>query len=379
MKNNVTLKKSITEQIACGSIRINSVEEFERLLKLFPSDPKLIKAYANLLSKENFLDSALKLYRRSALLFIDSGSMLKAVVSKIRQWKITTPAYQDARFFFAALHEASFNKSPFTIFFNKLSNPEMFTIMSHFSVIEFSAGQMVSKVGERENDLYFIVQGTLRETTYKPQKMNDETIYTQSILMLTENHFFGKIFPFEMEKFSQSYIESETQAELIKISKKELRQICKKYPNVESSIKDLYKFGSTAREENLYKKIQKGGRYELPISMSLEIYPKASSNYPIIVNGYSKDISIGGTCVVLDEKDMDVHSSIASFHKTIKNARIKISMTVEALKLKVSGNIVWTQKIHVDGKQTLALGIKFEEMSPKFRGMLFAFADSLST
>jgi hypothetical protein len=52
-------------------------------------------------------------------------------------------------------------------------------------------------------------------------------------------------------------------------------------------------------------------------------------------------------------------------------------MRILALMLKVSGNIVWTKKIPVNGKQTLALGIKFDEMSPKFQGMLFAFADNL--
>ena len=377
MQNNLAIKKSITEQIANGSIRINSTKEFERLLKLFPSDPKLIKAYADLLSKENFLDSALKLYRKAAILFIDSGSMIDAVVSKIRQWKIAKPTYQDARLFFTALHEANFSRSPLNIFFDKLSSPEMFAIMRMFDVIELPAGQMVSKAGEKEKDLNFIVQGTFRKTTYKPQKGNDETTFKKSSLMLTENHFFGKIFPFDKENCSQSYIESKTQAELITISKKSLKQICKKYPNVEIAIKGLYKFESMVSEEDQYKRMQKGGRYKLPIRMSLEIYPKTSFNYPIIVEGYSKDISIGGTCVVLDEKDMEVHSSIASFHKKTKDAKIKISMSIEALKLKVSGNIVWTQKIHVDGKQTLALGIKFDEMSPKFQGMLFAFADSL--
>ena len=137
------------------------------------------------------------------------------------------------------------------------------------------------------------------------------------------------------------------------------------------------KFESIVSEEDQYKKLQKGGRYKLPVKMSLEIYPKISFNYPIIVEGYSKDISIGGTCVVLNEKDMDVHSSIASFHKSTKDAKVKLSMSIEALKLKVSGNIVWTQTIRVNGKQTLALGIKFDEMSPKFQGMLFAFADNL--
>jgi hypothetical protein len=74
---------------------------------------------------------------------------------------------------------------------------------------------------------------------------------------------------------------------------------------------------------------------------------------------------------------MDVHSSIDSFHKSTKDAKVKINMRIQALMLKVSGNIVWTQKIPVNGKQTLALGIKFDEMSPKFQGMLFAFADNL--
>ena len=378
MQNNLAIKKSIAEQIANGSIRINSTKEFERLLKLFPSDPKLIKAYADLLSKENFLDSALKLYRKATILFIDSGSMIDAVVSKIRQWKIAKPTYQDARLFFTALHEANFSRSLLNIFFEKLSIPEMFAIMRLFDVIELPAGQMVSKAGEREKDLNFIVQGMFKKTTYEPQKSNDETIFKKSTLMLTKNHFFGRIFPFDKENCSKSYIESKSQAELIKISKKNLMQICKKYSNVEAAIKGLYEFESMVSEEDQYKRMQKGGRYKLPIRMSLEIYPKTSFNYPIIVEGYSKDISIGGTCVVLDEKDMDVHSSIASFHKSTKDAKVKLSMSIEALKLKVSGNIVWTQKIHVDGKQTLALGIKFDEMSPKFQGMLFAFADSLN-
>jgi hypothetical protein len=377
MHNNVAIKKSITEQIASGSIRINSTKEFERLLKLFPSDPKLIKAYADLLSKENFPDSALKLYRKAAILFIGSGSMIDAVVSKIQQWKIAKPNYQDSRLFFAALHEADFPKSPLNIFFEKLSVQEMFAIMTLFDAIELPARQMVSRAGEREKDLNFIVQGTFKKTTYEPQKGNNETIFKKSSLMLTKNHFFGKIFPVHKENYSQSYIESESPAELITISQKRLKRICKKYPNVETAIKELYEYESVVSEEDEYKGMQKGGRYKLPIKMSLEIYPNTSFNYPIIVDGYSKDISIGGTCVVLNEKDMEVHSSIASFHKSTKDAKVKLSMSIEALKLKVSGKIVWTQKVHVNGKQTLALGIKFDAMSPKFQGMFFAFADNL--
>ena len=377
MYNNLAMKKNITEQIVNGSIRINSTEEFERFLKLFPNDPELIKAYADLLSKKKCLDSALKLYRKAAILFIGSDSMIDAVVSKIKQWKIEKPTYQDARLFLSTLCKANFSNSPFNIFFEKLSIPEMYATMMLFDVIELPAGQMVRIAGERKKDLNFIVKGLFKKTTYEPQKSNDETIFKKSILMLTKNDFFGRILPFDKENYSKSYIESKSQAELITISKKSLNQIYKKYPNVKIALRTLSRFESIVSKEDEHKKLQKGGRYKLPIKMTLEIYPKTSFNYPIIVEGYSKDISIGGTCVVLNENDMDVHSSIASFHKSTKDAKIKLSMSIEALKLKVSGKIVWAQKLPLNGKQTLVLGIKFDEMSPKFQGMLFAFADNL--
>jgi hypothetical protein len=377
MQNNLAIKKGISERIASGSIRINSAKEFERLLKLFPSDPELIKAYADLLSKENYLDSALKLYRKATILFIRSGSLIEAVASKNRQWKIAKPADQDVKLFFSAMHEANFSKSPLSVFFDKLSVPEIYATIMLFDVIKLSTGQIISLSGKKEKDLNFIVQGTFKKTTYEPQKNNNETIFKKSTSMLTKNYFFGEIYPFDKKNHSISYIESKGQAELITISQKSLEWICKKYPNIEIAIKKLYEFESIVSEEDQYKKMQKGGRYKLPIRMSLEIYPKASFNYPIIVEGYSKEISIAGTCVVLDEKDMDVHSSIISFLKSTKDAKVKLSMSIEALKLKVSGNIVRTQKIPVNGKQTLALGIKFDEMSPKFQGMLFAFAGNI--
>ena len=377
MQDNSAIKKSITEQIANGPIRVNSAKEIGKLLKLFPSDPKLIKSYADLLLKENLFESAKRLYRKAAILYTCSDSMIDAIVSKIRQWRIAKPTYQDARLFFAALHEANFTKSPINYLFSKLSIPETYATMMLFDVIQLPVGEVVIKAGEREKDLNFIVQGKFKKTTFEPKKYNDETIFKKSTLMLTKDHIFGRIFPFDKENYSESYIESKSQAELITISQSRLKYICKNYPNIEVAVKELYEFESIVSKEDHYKRMQKGERYKLPIKMSLEIYPKASFNYPIIMEGYSKNISIAGICVVLKEKDMDVHSSIDSFHKSTKNAKVKISMNMQALKLKVSGIIVWTQKIHVNGKQTLALGIKFDEMSPKFQGMLFAFADNL--
>jgi len=110
--------------------------------------------------------------------------------------------------------------------------------------------------------------------------------------------------------------------------------------------------------------------------MSLEIYPHSSANFPIILEAYSKDISVDGTSVVLDASDLSIAKSVSSFSKTIKNSMVKIGFSSEGLELKVSGKIAWTRETIDRGKKTLAIGIQFQDLSPKLRGMLFVFAES---
>ena len=51
-KNNAFSQISIAAQIIDGSIKIKSVTEFENVLRLFPNDPALVRAYADLLVKK---------------------------------------------------------------------------------------------------------------------------------------------------------------------------------------------------------------------------------------------------------------------------------------------------------------------------------------
>ena len=108
----------------------------------------------------------------------------------------------------------------------------------------------------------------------------------------------------------------------------------------------------------------------------LEIYPQSSVNYPIILEGYSNNFFIGGTCIVLDTNDVNISKSVASFNKIIKNSMVKLSFPNEGLELRISGKIAWTREISFQGGNSLALGIQFQGLSPKLRGMLFVFADS---
>lgn len=108
----------------------------------------------------------------------------------------------------------------------------------------------------------------------------------------------------------------------------------------------------------------------------LEIYPQSAVNFPIILEGYSNNIFVGGTSVVLDTNDENISNSVATLNKTIKNSIVKISYPNEGLELKISGRIAWTHEITFRGMNTLALGIQFQGLSPKLRGMFFIFANS---
>jgi CRP-like cAMP-binding protein len=226
-----------------------------------------------------------------------------------------------------------------------------------------------------QEDLYFIVSGSIKEIRYKPVKTDEETVFKQSVDYLSEDDTFAELYPIKEENVCLSYIETTEPTELVKIPKQMLLPICKKYPNVESGLQALSAFRSEFRKAKLLKKNRKSQRHKIMRKMSLEIFPHSSVNFPIILEAYSKDISIDGTSVVLDANDLSVAKSVASFSKTIKDSIVKISFPSEGMELKVSGKIAWTQEILFKGEKTLAVGIQFQDLSPKLRGMLFVFAD----
>ena len=72
------------------------------------------------------------------------------------------------------------------------------------------------------------------------------------------------------------------------------------------------------------------------------------------------------------------YRSIPSFEDCVKGAGVQISLPNEELSLNVKGTVVWSRQINVAEKTTVALGMRFQEMSPKARGMLLGFANNLA-
>jgi CRP-like cAMP-binding protein len=367
---------NIAEDIKNGFFSIDSLEDFKQVLKQFPDDPSLHRFFSDMLVENNLPNGAATSYDKAADLFLRSGQPLQAIVSKILQWEIYAPSYREAQLFFSALREGISLDSPFKAFLKRLSNPEILAVMKNAVVVRFPAGHIEKKVGDTENDLYFVVSGQLKKTSYNPLKQKGMKTYEKLNFELSENDFFGDIYPFDQKKVSESYVETITDVELVKIPKNALSQISRKYSNVESVIEDLYIDRSGSEKREFPPNNRRGKRHQIVIKMTLEIYPESSVNSPILLDGYSRDISIGGTCIVLDTKDVHVLNSIATFHKKIKNAPIKMSFHGEGLEIKVPGQIVWTQKVSFRGGKTLALGVQFQNLSPKLRGMLFVFADN---
>jgi CRP-like cAMP-binding protein len=376
LKSLLDKGKSLPAHILEGSVKIDSLEAFEPLLKQFPKDPALHRAYADMLLEKNSRDDAAKTYEAAAKLYFDGGFVLQAIVAKLLQWRIQPPAKAEMKRFFEKIRRSNHEGIPIKAFLNSLSVREMNVVFSAMELIRLQAGHMVSKVGDPEETLFFVVSGTLVDSAYWSLDQREKS-HRNGIFYLSEDDFWGEIYPFEEDNHSQSHIETLTRSELLKLDKARLIKICKRYPNVEKGLLDLFKIRSQSGTEGFSPLLRRASRHQLPIKVKVQIDPSGSISRPLLFKGYSRDISVGGISVVLEAKKLNVSYGLAAFHNAIRNATVRIAFVDEALALQVSGKVVWSREVLFEGQKTLTLGIQFTDMSPKLRGVLFAFADGL--
>jgi CRP-like cAMP-binding protein len=372
MRSNINQHISIAKHIVDGSITIDSIEEFKSILRIFPHDPALHRVFADLLVRKKSFETAANSYSKAATLNIESGMMLQAIICKILEWRLIKPNRQKAERFYHALNGGRYHQTPLNVFFHGLSFDEFSALVNQLTRVRVAAGKTICKMGDQEKDLYLIVTGTLKATTIQPlDKMQDEP--QKTTVYITENDFFGNIYPFEAQKISPAFVETITSAELVRTSREKLKRICKKYPNIELALIDLCKARSEAGEKGLLRQVRLTGRHTLPIKIEMKIYLGDSESHPIVLDGYTRDVSIGGMCIVLDAK----YAHVPSMYQDIKHARIKISMQSDAMTVSVIGKIVWSKEVSVETEKTVALGIQYMNLKPKLSGLLVVFADIL--
>jgi CRP-like cAMP-binding protein len=374
--SQLKIDKNTVEHIIDGTIVVNSVELMLNILKKFPAEPNLVRIYADLLLKNKMHEAAVKAYNRAAKIFFDTGKILPAIVAKVSQWHIEMPSDQHVQSFLSEIDSNNNKTLPLGHFFSKLSIQELKALCSLFENIRVPSGHVVKQIGDTEDHLFFIVSGQLKDSIYLTLQ-NQRRVFRKPTLVLAENDFFGDIYPFNKEQRSQSYIETLEPVELVRIPKEKLMRVCRKYPNIELGIIDLLSVRSLSNSDEPSDMIRQETRHKFILRMQLEVYPEHSPDQPIHLEGDSEDISIGGMSIIIDSASADDSAPIADLDKNIPNAKINVSVLTHTLLLKISGKIVWSREAVQDGAKALAIGMQFDEMSPKIRGLLFALFNSL--
>ncbi|MEA1935385.1 MAG: PilZ domain-containing protein [Thermodesulfobacteriota bacterium] len=365
MNDQIGKQSSIINRFIDGSITIDSIKEFEQILKILPESPVLRKTFADLLVRKESLDAAVDEYNEAAKLFIDNGMTLQAIASKIPEWQIAEPSHEEYQAFYSALQESKPQDTPINNFFVRMACPEYVAIMEGLVRGILPAGKMVKKFRNVEDDISFIVSGALNKRTYHHLEGGKEDKRTSSEDLI-ENNFFGDIYPLEEEIILQSDIETITRVELLKLSKQRLMGICKEYPNVELLLKELYKARSESGKISS-QAIRKTVRYEVPTRVKMKSFQdKADSKGPLVFEGLTQDISLGGTCITLGTK----YQIGPSADMIGKNVNIHISVPRTDKSINILGTIAWSKEVSDEGKTTVIVGVEFKDMTITDRELL---------
>jgi len=360
MNDRSTKQNSIVSRIIDGSVIIDSVKDFENLLKAFPNDPWLHRFFADLLEREQSFYAAADAYGIAADLFIEEDMIMQAIVSKTLEWQILGLSYQEGQHFYSSLRKTKSKNTGVQLFFTKMTYPEIIAFMSMLMVRYFPENSKMKTFGDEENNLYFVVSGTVEETTYHRLE-NGGKVQKKSSNNLMENDFFGEIYPFEKDRISQSTVETMTRVEFAKISKQRLMKICRKYPNAKRLIHDLYQRRSKSDKERFSYTVRKTVRHQLPTQVNIKIFSDDPDKTPLELSGFTENISLGGASVVLAaDYETDHFGSLVG-----KQVHIQIYLAIAFVNLSILGTAVWSKEISLEGKKSAVLGIQFEEMTDK--------------
>ena len=371
----ISTSKGIVDHILKNNIVLHSPEILHKLLKKYPDEPGLIRVHADQLKKNGVLDGAAGLYSKASKLFLVKGKIPAAIALKIMQWRISSPAKAEVKNFLLNLAQVVGDDTPVKSFFCHLNFQESMALFSPLEIIHLPPDHTVKKVGDLEDGLYFVISGTLKDSMYNTID-NREKVYRAPNLYLNANDYFGDIYPFDRDKKSNSYIETKSQVELLKIPKEKLRKICTKYPKIEYGLLNLLKVRSKVPIDDLHEKLRDARRIQLKLDLGVDIILNGSQNTSICMSGFSSDVSIGGMCFMLDEMSLNSSSEILSLEKGIKNAKVQVNFPIEDLKVSIPGTIVWLSAVSHEGRKTIALGVQFDKMSPKLKGLLMMFFNS---
>ena len=357
MNSQYESQKNIIQRIVEGSLRLSTAEEFEKLIEQFQDNADIHREYADFLFQKKETQAAYQEYNTTADLFIQTSKALQAIVAKIRAWSIVKPTHEQGKAFHAAIKKTAPGESPLQTFFAEMSYPEFIGIMLRMIRVRYPADQFVVKYGNPGDDIYFVVSGTLEEITHLPVNKQGASPGT-SIKFLSDNDIFGEAFPLEQLNLSKSDVKTLTEVELVKIKKPILADILNKHKGIGKLLKNLYKGPSGDARERSWTSVRRSTRHGIPIKVNLKIFLSGEKTELDSV-GYTRDISLGGACIELEEKQW-----VAKKETLIdSNATLHIYLPNVDETLEIMGTVLWVKKDPQEDKNLSLIGIQFKTLT----------------
>ncbi len=344
------------EGITDGSLTIDSSEEFEALLNKFPDHHFLVKAFADFLAGRESFAQAAQYYRKAAELFARGGVILYAVFSKVMEWHVAGSSRRECRDLYTAIREVR-SETPLNDFFH-MAYPELLAVVTHLEPLHLPTGTVVKNPGDVEEFLYFIVSGTVTETSRLTTGEGRE-IRREFSANSAEMNYFGDVYPLDEQKQFPSMIETVHNTELLKISKSQLMDLCEEYPKIEILLMRLAKAHRLLTEKGVSQKDRKAVRYQLQAQVDMKIFKNESNKSQLILKGFIQDISLGGACITLGEKYL-TGSPAEIIGKSVK---VLVNVPKVEVGLNLFGTIAWCREVLREGKTIVIAGIQFKDMT----------------
>ena len=362
---------SLFEQLISGVKKFSNGDEFRKALKDSPDDPWLYRLLGDFhKSKKSFVDAD-KAYRKAYHLFMAQDKSFQGIATLLRAWAIIRPTPHDFRHLHSQLRRKDSHASAIDECFAKMSYSELSAVLRKAVLVRYPSNSTVRKAGETEDALFAVVYGNLTSTP--PDDNGPQGVDTAAIL--SENDVFGDRHPCSAEKSIGNLIKTVTEVELLKISKPDLLTLCGEHPDLQIGLKSLVEEQNLTDTERPAKFYRKTSRRKLSITLYLEIFAREPGKHPAVVKCFTSDLSLGGVCVVVDPRyrDLPVEDMIN------RKSRLSISLPNESISLTILGRVAWYKETAMDGEDTYAIGIQFNEMPPRLRGLLIVFANAVGS
>ncbi len=145
---------------------------------------------------------------------------------------------------------------------------------------------------------------------------------------------------------------------------------------MENGIIRLCRIRFAKKIETMSTGVRKGQRYSIPTRMSVMVLPNGNGHPPIVMEGYSRDLSLTGVSFIPEGSGAEQKTEGPSGAEKLLNRDVRVTISADNFAVAISGRIVRNRQTVINGCKLQSIGIQFAEIPPRLRGTFFIFAES---